>query len=459
MSTFQTFNPTLGQVLQTYSYATSQEIELALEKLKQSSHKRQNISEKKVSLGKLAQGLRQHKEKLAVSMALEMGKPLEDGRNEIEKSATAADYYFEKLESFLTTEKLMVKNIPYEVWAQALGPLFAIMPWNFPIWQIMRVLAPAIAVGNPVCLKHSDLVAGTAQIFTEIVQDSWGHGFFQFLKINHEQSRQIIQDPRIKGVTMTGSSRGGREVAETAGRALKKVVLELGGSDAYIIFDDADILTASQLCAQSRMVNNGQSCVSAKRFIVQENIFDQFVSGFTSTMEKTIIGDPLVQGTTLGPLANEKFQAGLQKQIAELKKNKAELIYQKKMNLSGELQKGAFIAPQIWQVRGDESLVLNQEFFGPVALIMKFKTEQQACELANASVYGLGGAVFSQDFGKCQRVAGQLECGFVAVNDFVRSDPHVPFGGVKDSGFGRELGPHGMREFVNFKTLGGRLGL
>ena len=459
MSTFETFDPSRHQVLKTYSYASEKEIETALEKLRLASKSFLSIAEKKQVLQKLAKGLRDNKEKLAVSMAMEMGKPLEDGRVEVEKSATAADYYVETVEENLKSEKLLVGKNPYEIWAQPSGPLFAIMPWNFPIWQIMRVLAPAIAVGNPVCLKHSDLVVGTAQIFSEIVQAACGENFFQFLKINHEQSAKLIADSRIRCVTMTGSSVGGREVAVSAGRALKKVVLELGGSDAYLVFDDADIEKAATLCAQSRLVNNGQSCVSAKRFIVHENVFDQFVSGFIPTLEKSVIGDPQKAGVTLGPLANEKFRMQLQKQVDELQKQGGRLLYQKKMDLPSELQKGAFFAPQIWQVGGREELVRGQEFFGPVALVMKFKTEQEALELANASVYGLGGAVFSQDLGKCERVARQMECGFVAVNDFVRSDPHVPFGGVKDSGFGRELSHHGMREFVNFKTLGGRLNL
>jgi succinate-semialdehyde dehydrogenase/glutarate-semialdehyde dehydrogenase len=392
-------------------------------------------------------------------MSAEMGKPLFDARAEVLKSASAADQVAQIFEEEL-------KPVPvsgdagqtYMVVSEATGPILAIMPWNFPIWQIMRIVPAAMAVVNPVLLKHSDLTAGTAEIFAKIVQEIFGPQMFQNLTLDHEQAARVIQDPRIRAVTMTGSSRGGREIAGTAGRALKKVVLELGGSDPYLVFEDADLEKAAKACAAARLVNNGQSCVAGKRFLIHESVFEKFVGLFQAEMKTLMIGDPKKEETRLGPLASLKFRDGLGEQTARLQQQGGRKVFERELGSGPEFQKGAFFAPQIWEVTGRELIVREEEFFGPVALVMKFKTEDEAVALANSSVYGLGGGVFSGNGERLLRVARRIQSGLVACNDFVKSDAKVPFGGFKDSGFGRELGVAGLREFVSFKTLSGLQG-
>lgn len=453
MTEFSTHNPTTSQPLKTYRYASKHEIEKALELLARGARQTRSALEKREALSRFAQSLSDRKAELAHLMTVEMGKPLTDATAEVEKSITAVEFARDHFEKELSDETVKTKDMRYDVRKERLGILFAVMPWNFPIWQILRVLPMNYAVGNPVLLKHSDLVAGTAALLHEIAVQTLGLEFFQNLYLNHEQAAEIIADPRVRGVTMTGSAKGGREIAAQAGRHLKKVVLELGGSDPYLVFEDADVDRASVLCAQTRLINNGQSCISGKRFLVHESVFDRFLKGFTEELAKAKIADPNQASTKLGPLAHAKFKKSLEEQLGRLEKEGGRKLFEVALNLEPELREGAFFAPRVYEVKGHEPTVVNDEFFGPVALVMKFQSEEQAIELANASLYGLGGGVFSKDQSRLARVAGRLETGFVAWNDFVRSSPVAPFGGVKDSGFGRELGTHGFREFLNLKTL------
>ena len=453
MTEFSTHNPTTSQPLKTYTYASKHQIEKALELLSRGARHPKPASEKREALTRFAEALAAHKAPLAHLMTLEMGKPTGDAIAEVEKSITAVEFARDHFEKELSDESVKTKDMRYDVRKERLGILFAVMPWNFPIWQILRVLPMNYAVGNPVLLKHSDLVAGTAGLLHEIAVQTLGPDFFQNLYLNHDQAAEVIADPRVRAVTMTGSAKGGREIAAQAGRHLKKVVLELGGSDPYLVFEDAEVTKAATLCAQTRLINNGQSCISGKRFLVHESVFEDFIKGFTEELAKAKIGDPAQTSTKLGPLAHAKFKTSLQEQVARLEKEGGRKLFEAPLQLPTGLSEGAFFAPCVYEVKGHEPTVVNEEFFGPVALVMKFKSEDQAVELANASLYGLGGGVFSKDQGRLARVAGRLETGFVAWNDFVRSNPVAPFGGVKDSGFGRELGTHGFREFLNLKTL------
>lgn len=456
MSDFRTLDPARNEVLKEYSYAREDEIDRALTGLFRGAGRPVPVPVRGERLTNLARALRAHSAELAALVSREMGKPVRDARSEIEKSATAADYYAERFEEFLRDDKVRTgAGTNFLVRSEAMGPIFAIMPWNFPVWQTMRILAPSIAIGNPVLLKHSDQVAGTAALFREIVQSVTGPEAFQYLPLNHDQASRVIADRRIAAVTMTGSSRGGREVATQAGRFLKKVVLELGGSDAYVVFADADLPRAAALCAQTRLLNNGQSCVSGKRFVIEDSVFDEFLVHFIEALKTPRIGDPSLDESEIGPLAHPRFAKGLGEQVQRLKDQGGRCLFERKLEMTGSLRAGAFFAPQAWEVSGREKIAREEELFGPVALLMRFRSEEEALELANASIYGLGGGVFSQDPERLGRVAEGMRCGLVSLNDFVRSDPHVPFGGVKDSGFGRELGPQGFREFVSFKTLGG----
>jgi succinate-semialdehyde dehydrogenase/glutarate-semialdehyde dehydrogenase len=381
-----------------------------------------------------------------------MGKPLKDSLAEVEKSATAFDYYAENLAVLVAAEPVKTAYAKSEIVKDSMGPVLAVMPWNFPLWQVTRFAAPAVGIGNPILLKHSDLVAGTADLITQVF-DSVAPGLLFNLRIGHEEAAKVIADRRCVAVTLTGSAKAGREIAAVAGRELKKSVLELGGSDAYVVMKDADVEKAAKLCANARMVNNGQSCVAAKRFIVHSSVSDAFIKAFEKQVCALPMGDPSKPETVTGSLASKKFQEGLIKQCRELESHGAKKLFDldEKHDYS---QAGAFFPARAYMVTANNEYAFTEEFFGPVALVMTFEKEDEALSLANKSIYGLGGAVFTADIEAGRKFARQMECGFVGINDQVKSDPHLPFGGVKDSGYGRELSQYGFHEFMNIKTLG-----
>lgn len=449
---FTTENPVTLKIIQQYSYFSSAEIEHAL--LRSHTAQREwgtsRLELRQQGLNKLAEVLRDTSQELARSMALEMGKPIKDGEAEVAKSAACCEYYAENLQRFLLEENIAVTpGSRATVFKEPLGPILAIMPWNFPIWQVVRAMAPILAGGNSFLLKPADLVAGTSLRFCQSVQKVFGESLVLPLLLNHEQTAQVIADRRVAAVTMTGSSRGGREVAATAGRNLKKSVLELGGSDPYLLLEDADTASVALLCARSRMINNGQSCIAAKRFFVPKIKRSEFVEKMAEHMATLRRDDPLNPETDLGPLAHQKMCENALLQIANLEKEGAKRLWCAE---EGELS-GAFFSPQIFLCSGQEPSLAVEEFFAPVALVHEYENLEQAIAMCNATVYGLGGAVFSRDSSRAETVARQLDCGFVAINDFVRSDQRLPFGGIKDSGFGRELGVWGLNEFVNLKTI------
>jgi succinate-semialdehyde dehydrogenase/glutarate-semialdehyde dehydrogenase len=439
---FQTINPATGDVVQTYKYLSSHEVDARIEKAAQSfkTWKTVSVADRANVLKKLATEFREHKRVLAGIMNEEMGKSVEDGIAEIEKCAAACDYFSEKGPEFLKPQIIAANYAHSEIRFEPMGIIFSIMPWNFPFWQFIRFAAPSLMIGNVILLKHADLTAGCAAKIESICQNIFSEQLVFNLHIGHEEAARVIQNPKVHGVTFTGSTRGGREVGRVAGEALKKTVLELGGSDAYIVLADADIHLAAKTCAKGRMINNGQSCIAAKRFIVHQDVYELFVKQLKGELESY----------KASPLASKKFQTQLQAQVEKLKSLGGQVL------LGGVTPEGAgaFYPPSLMAFEKDHPDVHKEEVFGPVALVFKARDIDHAFEIANASPYGLGGGIFSRNEGLAQElVAKNMESGFVVVNDFVKSDARLPFGGVKDSGHGRELSAFGFHEFCNIKTV------
>lgn len=445
MSIIQTLNPATGKPLKSFAHASHREIETALDRAvkAQKIWKQSSLVERSRGLEKLAQLLRENAMELANKMHQEMGKTLKEGMSEVEKCAFSLEHFAKSLENFPRHKFVQEEKLKAEIRLESLGLVFAIMPWNFPLWQTVRAFLPNVAVGNAFLLKPSDLVPDTTELFSELVQRCFPEGVYQHLLLDHDQAAEVIRDARVRAVTMTGSSRGGREIAKVAGENLKKVVLELGGSDPYLILEDADLAKSADLCAQSRMINSGQSCICAKRFLVPQSKLQEWLGYFKNRLEQL--------SKEAGPLAHPKFKRQLQEQLEKVRAQGGTLHWR------GETPAGdhAFMAPEIWLITGKEEFHKTEEFFGPVALVIPYTNLEQALELANGTIYGLGGAVFGRDEEKAKEVGLKLDCGLLAINDFNKSDVRLPFGGVRSSGFGRELGPWPLFEFANLRALTG----
>ncbi|MFH1051849.1 MAG: NAD-dependent succinate-semialdehyde dehydrogenase [bacterium] len=404
---------------------------------------------------KAADVLKKNKHDYATLMALEMGKPFSQGISEIEKCAVCCEYYAQNAETFLTDIEYKTEMTKSYVTFTPLGIVLAVMPWNFPFWQVFRFAVPALMAGNAGMLKHSRNTVGCAvEIENVFRQAGFPENVFTNLIISHaevkEKSKYIIEHPLIAAVTLTGSNYSGSFVAETAGRVIKKTVMELGGSDPYIILPDADLELTTQACAMGRLINSGQSCIAAKRFIVHESIHDKFTELLINKMSAFKVGNPLEEGVSVGPMARKDLQEGLHAQVMQSIKLGAIA------ELGCELPDGPgyFYPVSVLTNVKPGMPAFDEETFGPVASIISYKTEDEAIELSNNHIYGLGAAVFSQDINKAEYIARNLvESGTVQVNDFVRSDSRLPFGGIKQSGYGRELSDWGIREFVNVKTV------
>ncbi|MBF2055211.1 MAG: NAD-dependent succinate-semialdehyde dehydrogenase [Candidatus Sericytochromatia bacterium] len=403
----------------------------------------------------LAGELRNSKDQLARLMATEMGKPLQEGLAEVEKSAWVCDYYAEQGPAQLKPQPVATEAHKSYVTYQPLGPILAIMPWNFPIWQVLRCSAPALMAGNAVLLKHAPNVPGCAAALETLWHAALQAvaapvDLFLHLPVSAEAIPALIQRPEIQAVTLTGSTRAGRAVAAQAGAALKKTVLELGGSDPYLILADADLAAAARLCARSRLINAGQSCIAAKRLIVDRSVKAEFEYLLLAEMQQAVMGDPLHPATTLGPLARSDLRETLHHQVSQSLAAGARCL------LGGELPPGPgwFYPATVLTDVVPGMPAFDEELFGPVAVVIAASDTPEAVRLANHSRYGLGAAVFSQNIALAEQIAAeQLQAGCAFVNDFVKSDPRLPFGGVRESGYGRELGPWGLHEFVNIKTV------
>jgi succinate-semialdehyde dehydrogenase/glutarate-semialdehyde dehydrogenase len=408
------------------------------------------IARRSRALRSVAKVLMGRKARLARLATDEMGKPLADAVSEVEKCARVCLFYARHARSFLKDEHPPAAPPWARVAFEPIGTVLAIMPWNFPYWQAFRAAAPALMAGNAMLLKHASNVTGCARAIEAVfVAAGVPRGVFQTLVIPTSRIKAVIGDPRVSAVTLTGSTVAGKIVASQAGAVMKKGVFELGGSDPYLVLRDADIAKAAETCAVSRLSNAGQSCIAAKRFIVVRPVLAAFERAFTARIEARKVGSPLDPLTQVGPLARADLRDKLHRQVLASRKKGATVLTGGR-TLSGP---GFYYAPTVLTNVRKGMPAYDEELFGPVAAIIPVSGEKEAIAVANDSDFGLGAAVFTRSRRTAERVAGQLEAGNVFANDFVRSDPSLPFGGVKQSGHGRELGPLGIREFVNAKTL------
>ena len=445
-------NPATGKPIRTYDEMTPETAAAAVVQSHSAwqSWRTTPFSDRTPLLKKTASILRQRKSELATLMADEMGKPLAQGTAEVDKCAWACDYYADFAESHLAPDVIKTESSKSYVAFEPLGVVLAIMPWNFPLWQVYRFAAPALMAGNAGLLKHASNVPGCALVIEHIFKDAgFPANLFRTLMIDSRQVQAVIEHPLVRAVTLTGSTPAGRAVAAQAGAVLKKTVLELGGSDAYLVLEDADLDYAAATCVTSRLINSGQSCIAAKRFIVVQPVLEAFTSRFVALMKTKRVGDPLAAGTDVGPQARHDLRDSLHKQVEASVEGGAMVL------LGGAIPKseGAYYPPTVLTNVRPGMPAYEEELFGPVASIIAARDEDDAVRLANDSVFGLGGAVFTKDVARGERVAHRLEAGATFVNNLVASDPRLPFGGIKESGYGRELGAYGIKEFVNAKTI------
>jgi succinate-semialdehyde dehydrogenase / glutarate-semialdehyde dehydrogenase len=445
-------NPATGETLRTYDEMTPQQTAAAVEEAHAAwtSWRKASFSERARPMKKAAAILRERKEEFAKLMALEMGKPFKQGIAEAEKCALGCDYYADHAEAHLAPEIVKTEAAKSYIAFEPLGVVLAVMPWNFPFWQVFRFAAPALMAGNAGVLKHASNVPGCAIAIEDVFgQAGFPKGVFRTLLIGSRQVKSVIEHALVSAVTLTGSTPAGKAVAAQAGAALKKTVLELGGSDPYIVLEDADLEHAVNTCATSRLINSGQSCVNAKRFIVVEPLVAAFTEKLVVAMKSKRMGDPLEEGTDVGPQARPDLRDELHKQVTDSVAKGARLM------LGGEVPpgRGSFYPPTVLADVKPGMPAYEEELFGPVASIFAARDEAEAVRIANDSIFGLGAAVFTRDAARGERVARELEAGCTFVNALVASDPRLPFGGIKESGYGRELGTYGIKEFVNIKTV------
>ncbi len=448
----ESVNPATGETLEKYEEMTPQQTAEAVAAAHEAwkTWRAVPFADRARPMKKAAAILRERKNEFAKLMALEMGKPIKQGIAEAEKCALNCDYYAEHAEAHLAVDLIATEASKSYVAFEPLGVLLAVMPWNFPFWQVFRFAAPALMAGNTGVLKHASNVPGCALAIERVFVDAgFPKNVFRTLLIGSKQVKAVIENPLVAAVTLTGSTPAGKAVAAQAGAVIKKAVLELGGSDPYIVLEDADLELAVTTCATSRLINSGQSCVNAKRFIVVEPLVATFTEKLVAAMKTKKMGDPLAEGTDVGPQARTDLRDDLHKQVRDSVSKGARLL------LGGEIPpgNGSFYPPTVLADVKKGMPAYDEELFGPVASIVKARDEADAIRIANDSIFGLGAAVFTRDLARGERVARQLEAGCTFVNALVASDPRLPFGGVKESGYGRELGTYGIKEFVNIKTV------
>lgn len=445
-------NPATGEAISTYDETTPEEVVSAITQAHKTwqTWRTTTFANRAMLMKKTARILRERGAGLATLMAAEMGKPLKQGTAEVEKCAWACDYYAENAEAHLAPNAVKTEASKSFVSFEPLGVVLAVMPWNFPLWQVFRFAAPSLMAGNVGVLKHSSNVPGCALVIEEIFNEAgFPKGAFRTLLIPSKQVQAVIEHRLVRAVTLTGSTPAGKAVAAQAGAMLKKTVLELGGSDPYVVLEDADLDHAVQTCVNSRLINCGQSCIAAKRFIVLDSILSVFTEKFVALMKAKKVGDPFIDGTDIGPLARHDLRDGLHKQVLASIEHGARLL------LGGNVPpgKGAYYPPTVLADVKPGMPAYDDELFGPVAAIIRANDEKDAVRIANDTIFGLGAAVFTKDVERGERIARELEAGSTFINSLVASDPRLPFGGIKQSGYGRELGSYGIKEFVNTKTI------
>ncbi|MFN8176715.1 MAG: NAD-dependent succinate-semialdehyde dehydrogenase [bacterium] len=449
-------NPSTGRTIRDWPETSAEGVDAILASTERASRAwaETTFAERAAPVRAAARLLRQRADDLARLMAEEMGKPIPQGRAEAQKSAAACDHFAEHAEAFLAPEPAAGSPPGWResVVFRPLGPVLAIMPWNFPFWQVFRCAAPALMAGNAVVLKHAETVQGCAQAIEELMHATGlPEALFRVVRVAVERIPDVVRHPAIRAVSFTGSTRAGRSVAEAAGSALKRTVLELGGSDPYVVLSDADVDRAVDACVTARLLNGGQSCISGKRFVVSRAALAPFTEGVVETMRTKRWGDPLADETVdLGPLARRDLRDVLHAQVRGSVARGARLL------LGGEVpdSPGFFYPPTVLADVAPGMPAYDEETFGPAAAILPAEDDEAALAIANDTAYGLGAAIFTRDVARGERLARErLEAGSCFVNDFVRSDPRLPFGGVKESGWGRELSAWGIREFVYAKSL------
>ncbi len=448
-----TINPATGETIKTFTPLTDAEIEtkLALAQSTYQQYHHTTFAQRSQWLSRAADILDRDKQKFAKTMTTEMGKTLQSAIAEVEKCAKVCRFYSEKAPKFLANVTIDSDASHSYVAYQPLGVILAVMPWNFPFWQVFRFAAPALMAGNVGLLKHASNVPQCALAIAEIIaQAGFPEGAFQTLLIGAEQVKSIIEDERVKAATLTGSEPAGAALASVAGQQIKKVVLELGGSDPFIVLESADLDEAVTTAVKARMLNNGQSCIAAKRFIVAESIADRFESQLIAQFQALTIGDPMSEDTDIGPLATATIRSELDRQVKAAVKQGGKIL------LGGESisdRPGNYYPPTILANIPVDSDIAQEEFFGPVALLFRVKDIKEAIALANNIPFGLGASAWTKDARQSDRLIAEIEAGSVFINGMVKSDPRLPFGGIKRSGYGRELSSQGIHEFVNIKTV------
>jgi succinate-semialdehyde dehydrogenase/glutarate-semialdehyde dehydrogenase len=449
----ESVNPATGRPIKVYEEMSAAEVGRIVDAVHDAFRqwRRTPLTERAESVRRAAAGLRENVEEYAHLMAVEMGKPMRDGRGEVEKCAWACEYYAENAERFLEPQLVQTNARKSFVIYRPLGVILAVMPWNFPFWQVFRFAAAALMAGNGVVLKHASNVSGCSLAIENLFrQVGFPENLFRTVLLGGAHVEAVITHPKVRAVTVTGSTAAGKAVARKAGEMLKKTVLELGGSDPYVILEDADLPRAVETCVRARLVNSGQSCIAAKRFIIVASRRREFEDLLVKRMHAAKVGDPLDEQTEVGPQARWDLRQDLHRQVRESVARGAVLL------LGGEIPpgEGAFYPPTVLSEVKKGMPAYDEELFGPVAAVVPVEDEAEALRAANDSSFGLGAAVFTRDLARGERIAAEeIEAGSCFVNDMVRSDPRLPFGGIKESGYGRELSSHGIREFVNIKTV------
>lgn len=449
----RSINPATGQLVKEFTELDTDQLDHKIADSEKAFYqwRKMAVSERIEHFKTLAKLLRTQKSNLSRLITLEMGKPITQSLAEIEKCALVCEYYFDNASQFLSNQIVKTQARESYVTMQPLGPLLGIMPWNFPFWQVFRFAVPAIAAGNTVVMKHASNVSGCSLAIEKLFAEAgFPQGVFASLLISHQKVERIIADRRIRGVSLTGSTQVGKEVARLAGAHLKKSVIELGGSDAYVIFEDANLEAAVESCVTARLINTGQSCIAGKRFIVADAIYSRFEKLFVDKMSNALIGNPFDESTTLGPMARHNLREDLHLQVTRSIDMGATLL------CGGEIPMGDgyFYPPTVLANVREGMPAWHDELFGPVASLIRVKSEAEAIRVANATSFGLGAAIFTSNIARAKQLAeNEIEAGCCFVNDFVKSDPRLPFGGIKESGYGRELAQFGITEFLNVKTI------
>ncbi|MBP6534401.1 MAG: NAD-dependent succinate-semialdehyde dehydrogenase [Arenimonas sp.] len=449
--TVENINPWTGLVEYRYEYFTPAQIEakLAAAHAAFPAWSALSFGQRADYMNRVAELLREQRERIAGIMTAEMGKLRREALGEIEKSASACEYYAGQAEEYMRDKEIATEASHSFVSYEPIGCVFAVMPWNFPVWQVFRFLAPGLMAGNVALLKHATNVPRCADVIAEIIRLAGiPEGVFDVLHIDNKDAAQVIADPRVHAITLTGSERAGKSVASNAGNNLKKCVMELGGSDPFVVLDDADLDKAVPVAVSSRFGNGGQTCIAAKRFILTPGIAEAFVSRFVDAAGRLVVGDPNDEATSLAPMVRPDARDELQRQVS------ASISAGAKLLIGGQKGEGACDYPATILDHVVPGMVAySEELFGPVASIIRAKDENDAIRIANDTVFGLAASIWTGDKAKGEALARKIQAGAVFVNALVRSDVRLPFGGTKTSGFGRELAEHGIHEFMNIKTV------